>query len=206
MTALLTTIEQVSGAKAIAGLLDILLPDARTILDMTFGKGQFWKPRAHPVPVSVTGLDLDPSRARDVRGDFRALPFANGSFDVCVFDPPYLWDVSKKRPGIMGSRFGSFETAGDARASIEAGSREAWRVARLGIIVKVQDYIHASRSWWLSRWVQDVMPVEPYDFLHLTGSRKLNDPKWKRQLSVRRRHATFWVWRMDGNVHRARRS
>ena len=143
---------------------------------------------------------------RDVCGDFRALPLADDSFDVTVFDPPYLWDVSRKRPGVMGSWFGSYRSAEEARDAIERGAREAWRVCRLGVIVKVQDHIHASRPWWLSRWVQDVMPVEPYDFLILEQPRsKLRDPKWTRQLSVRRRHTTFWVWRKDGQLHRARR-
>jgi len=205
MNAQLSTVEQVTNAKAVAGLLGLLLPDARTVLDMTYGRGRFWSTK-HPVPVTVTGLDLDPARARDVVGDFRALDFPDGSFDVCVFDPPYQWDMGKRKPSIMGGRFGTYGSAEEARASIEAGSREAWRVARLGVIVKVQDYVHANRCWWLSRWVQDAMPCEPYDFLHLARARKLNDPKWKRQLSVRRRHATFWVWRKDGNVHRARRS
>ena len=200
----LSTVEQFTNAEAVAGLLARVLPDARPVLDMTYGRGRGWSPKV-PTPVTVTGLDLDPARARDVVGDSRSLDFADGSFDVCVFDPPYQWDMGKRKPSIMGGRFGTYGSAEEARASIEAGSREAWRVARLGVIVKVQDYVHASRSWWLSRWVQDAMPCAPYDFLPLARTRTLNDPKWQRQLSIRRRHATFWVWRKDGKVHRARR-
>jgi hypothetical protein len=204
VTVELSSVEQMTNAEAFAALLGLLFPDAQTALNMTSGRGRFWSPNC-PVPVTVTGLDRAPLRARDVCGDIRSLPFADGSFDVCIVDPPYQWDMGKVKPSVMGGRFGTYRSATEARDSIEQGSREAWRVARLGIVVKVQDYVHASRSWWLSRWVQDVIPAEPYDFLHLTRGRKMNDPKWKRQLSIRRRHATFWVWRKDGAVHRARR-
>ena len=79
-------------------------------------------------------------------------------------------------------------------------------MARLGLIVKVQDYIHGARPIWMSDWVKDALPVEPYDVLHLRRPAKIVDPKWTRQLSVWRNHATFWVYRKDGVEHRARRA
>ena len=78
-------------------------------------------------------------------------------------------------------------------------------MARLGLIVKCQDYINASRPVWMSDWVKAAVPVEPYDFLILRRTHKIIDPKWTRQLSVWRNHATFWIFRKDGNEHRPRR-
>jgi hypothetical protein len=197
----LYTVLDGTSTEAITGLLDVCFPDATTALDVTYGNGSFWDGTTH---AHVTGLDINPDRAPDVVGDFRALPFADGSFDVCVFDPPYHTDMGRGKASVMGSRFGTFATLPELKEAVEQGCREAWRVARLGVIVKVQDYIHASRAVWMSRWVQDALPVEPYDFLHLTRRHKIVDPKWREQLSVYRNHTTFWVYRKDSNVHRRR--
>jgi hypothetical protein len=70
----------------------------------------------------------------------------------------------------------------------------------------VQDHVHSQRVAWLSRWVWDALPVEPFDSVILARRQKITDPKWTRQLSVWRNHATFWIYRKDGAVHRARRA
>ena len=150
-------------------------------------------------------MDLDPRRAPHVVGDFRAMPFADDAFDVVTFDPPFHTDMGRGKASVMGARFATFGTLAELRAAVEQGCREAWRVGRLGAIVKVQDYIHESQAVWMSRWVQDAFPVEPFDVLHLRRPHKLVDPKWRDRLSVYRNHATFWVYRTDGPVHRRRR-
>ena len=192
-----------TSARAVARLLEVLFPDARTVLDTTYGSGRFWDGSA---PVEVTGMDLNPSRAPHIVGDFRALPFADGAFDVAIFDPPYHSDMGRGQASVMGSRFGTFGTIAELRAAVEAGCRECWRVARLGVLVKCQDYIHASRPVWMSDWVKSAMPVEPYDFLILRRPHKITDPKWTRQLSVWRNHATFWAFRRDGVERRTRQA
>ncbi len=134
------------------------------------------------------------------------MPFTDGAFDVAIFDPPFHTDMGRGTASVMGARFTTFGTLAELRAAVEHGCREAWRVGRLGAIVKCQDYIHESRAVRMSRWVQDAMPVEPFDALHLRRRHKLVDLKWWDQLSVWRNHATFWVYRTDGPVHRRRRS
>jgi hypothetical protein len=205
MTGRLYSVTTGTNAQAIADILRVLFPDARTVLDPTYGSGRLWSSK-YPVPVELTGLDLDPERARDVVGDFRALDFEDNSFDVVTPDPPYQWDMGRGKPSVMGSRFGNYRSEAEARASIQQCVRESWRVSRLGIIVKVQDHIHGQRAHWLSRWVWDALPVEPYDAVHLARRQKITDPKWTRQLSVWRNHATFWIYRKDGAIHRARRA
>jgi hypothetical protein len=203
MTGRLYSVSHGTNAQVVADILRVSFPDARTLVDTTYGKGQFYSPE-YPIHPTVMGLDLDPSRARDGVGDFRALDFPDGSFDVAIFDPPYIWDTGKTKPSIIGSRFGSFASEAEANASIEAGAREAWRVARLGVVIKVMDQIHNQRAFWLSRWVWDALPVEPYDQVIRVEPRKIRP--WKRQLSVWRNHTTFWIYRKDGAVHRARRA
>jgi hypothetical protein len=53
------------------------------ILDATLNAGRFWVGSTRP----VTGMDIDPRYEPDVVGDNRDMPFADGSFDVVVFDP-----------------------------------------------------------------------------------------------------------------------
>jgi hypothetical protein len=196
----LYTVTAAPSAVVVARMLAVLYPDARTVLDMTYGSGKFWDGSAR---VAVTGLDLDPARAPNVVGDFRALPFADRSFDVAIFDPPYHTDMGRGKSSIMGARFGTFATLPELEAAVRQGCAEAWRVARLGVIVKCQDYIHASRPVWMSDWVRSALG-EPYDFAMQVRPHKITDPKWSRQLSAWRNHATYWAFRKDGNVHRSR--
>ncbi len=198
----LYTAQTQTNADATAGLLRVLFPDAGTVLDATYGKGMFWNGKAD---VTVTGIDLNPARARDVCADFTRLPFADAAFDVTIFDPPYQWDMGQKG-SIIGKLFGTYRSEAHARETVQMGAQEAWRVSRLGIIVKVQNYIHASRLVHMTRWVEDAIPTPLYDELHLVNPRKLIAPKWKDQLSVYRNHSTFMVFRHDGPVHKRRAS
>lgn len=200
----LYTVEDITSADAIGRLLGLLLPDATTVLDTTYGSGSFWR-RSH-ADVQVTGMDINPSRAKHVCGDFTRLPFRDNAFDVVIFDPPYHTDVGRQKASVTHDRFGSFATLADLKRGVHLGTAEAWRVARLGVIVKVQDYIHASRAVWMSLWVIGAIPVEPFDVLYARRvSGKIMASNWKDQLSVYRNHATYWVYRKDGPMHRRRR-
>lgn len=200
----LARIERGTSANMVTRLLAVLLPDARTVLDSTFGSGKFWDGSA---TVSVVGMDLNPARARDVCADFTRLPFLDDAVDVVLFDPPYLSNTSKARTSLIGERFGSYRTEAESRLAIQAGAREAWRVARIGVIVKVMEQIHGSRLVRMSRWVEDAVPAELFDLVYLESPAKVEDPKWTKHgppLSVRSTATTFLVWRKDGPTHRRR--
>lgn len=198
----LSTVMGITSAQMVSRLLAVLFPDAQTALDTTFGSGKFWDGSAR---VRVTGMDINPQRAPDIVGDFTRLPFKDGAFDVVIFDPPYHTDVGRGKVSVMGARFGHYATIPELKEAVELGVRESWRVARLGLIVKVQDYIHGQKAVWMSDWVkQALLPIEPFDFAMTLQPRKLNDPKWKNQYSVRRNHAVYWVFRKDGDKHVAR--
>ena len=199
----LYSVEHGSSAQVVAKLLRVLFPDARTVCDLTYGNGAFW--RGADTGLDVTGIDRDPARARDVCADFTRLPFAAGAFDVCIFDPPYLADVSRSNPGLMGRRFGSYRTVEDVKAAVQAGCREAWRVSGLGVIVKVQNHTHGQRSVRMTRWVEDVFPHDAYGQVELARPHKLRDPKWGEQLSVYSNSATFLAYRHGSQLHVRRR-
>lgn len=204
MTDTLYTVETGTSAQAVAKLLRVLLPDARTVCDLTWGSGSFW--RGSDADVAVTGIDINPDRARDICADFTNLHMvADGAYDVAVFDPPYLANVSKSNPGLMGRRFGSYDSVDDVRAAVQAGCREAWRVSRIGCIVKVANHTHGSRSVRMTRWVEDVFPHDAYGQVELARPHKLLDPKWGEQLSVYSNSATFLVYRHGDQRHIRRR-
>lgn len=200
----LYTVETGSSAQVVAKLLRVLFPDARTILDATYSQGKFWGTEtAH---LRVIGTDLDPKGAKDARADFRHLPFLSASVDVVVLDPPFLWDEGKKNRSIMGKRFSTYRSEQHAIETVQGGAREAWRVARLGAIVKCQDFCHASKKVWMSQWLREAVPVEPYDAVHLVGRSKVIDPKWTgSQLTAWSNSTSFWAWRKDGPIHKRRR-
>lgn len=142
--------------------------------------------------IRLIGGDISPNRARDLVLNYENLPFADQSIDVVVFDPPFQPQTVN---GLIGERFTKIAGGIDAvQRSVVVGCHEAYRVARLGVIVKVQDYIHNHRPVWMSRWVWDALG-DPYDFVTLRVAAKLTASNWSRQLSVRRNHSTFWVYR-----------
>lgn len=63
----------------------------------------------------------------DVIADFRALPFADNTFSVVVFDPPHLERVGEA--AWMGKKYGRLNKA-TWRADLRAGFAEAFRVLR----------------------------------------------------------------------------
>lgn len=198
MSGRLHSIEYGSNADVTAKMLRVLFPDAETVLDMTYGSGNFW---TDAPPWRVTGIDLNPERARDVCADYTRLPFRDGAFDVCIFDPPYLSGCSKNGTARMGDRFSFFESDQALYESVTRGASEAWRVGRLGAIVKVQNYSHSGKTMRMTRWVEAMIPEEVYGEVHLASVAKIAPLSWTRQLSVWSIHTTFLAFRHGSQQH-----
>ncbi len=56
------------------------------ICDVTSNRGYMWQGTGY----TPLRCDIDPDQHPDIVADCRALPFAAGSFDVIVFDPPHV--------------------------------------------------------------------------------------------------------------------
>jgi hypothetical protein len=199
---------RISPAQAIAHIFEVCfpdVPDAGLVLDASYGKGRWWSPK-YPVPVTVIGLDKNPRRAKDVVGDFAALPFKDASIEVGLGDPPFLSDGGRR--SIMRAQYTADLRLVESEASIARLCRELWRVSRLGIVVKVQDHIHDSRLIRMSDWVRAAVPMAQYDELLVPDEQdKVIDPKWKQpQLSFYRDHSVYLIFRKDGPVHKRRRA
>jgi SAM-dependent methyltransferase len=111
-----------------------------TVLDPCCGSRMFWfnrqDPRAvfgdiraenHQLPDisskgGVRNLIIDP----DIMMDFRAMPFANCTFSLVVFDPPHL--VKAGKSGWLAKKYGKLGR--DWRSDIQAGFLECFRVLK----------------------------------------------------------------------------
>ena len=97
------------------------------VLDATAGPRGIWFNKNHP---SAVFIDVRKEVRPTVVADDKALPFRSGVFNCVVFDPPHdSHNPSSK--SLMGKRYGKF-TAQQIRALISLGSREFYRVLRIG--------------------------------------------------------------------------
>ncbi|EAN4073496.1 class I SAM-dependent methyltransferase [Salmonella enterica] len=109
--------------------------ESQSILDMCCGSRMFWlnkrDERAVFADIRAEEHILCDGRrlviSPDLIADFRALPFADSSFPVVVFDPPHLERVGQT--AWMGKKYGRLNKK-TWRTDIRAGFKEAFRVLR----------------------------------------------------------------------------
>jgi ubiquinone/menaquinone biosynthesis C-methylase UbiE len=110
---------------------------ALSILDACCGGRMFWHDKAEPGVVFMD-IRVEPDQVLsngqtfgvhpDVVGDFRAMPFADDTFRMVVFDPPHLTNLG--RDSYMALKYGRlFNTWRD---DIAAGFAECFRVLTPG--------------------------------------------------------------------------
>lgn len=116
-----------------------------TTWDCTYGLGKFWDLWK---PDILYGTDLHPDKGADTI-DYAAAPFADESWDVVVFDPPYKLNGTPDMPD-LDSRFGTNRRVlwKDRIRDINSGLVEACRIARERVLFKCQDQVHASQKVW----------------------------------------------------------
>lgn len=131
------------------------LSDDLSVLDVTYGEGAFWTKYRPPL---LTGVDLNP--AKSLTGepvDFRSLPYADRSFDVVVFDPPYKLNGTPSLDGFDGAYGVEVATRWQDRMQLIAdGAAECARVARKHLLVKCQDQVVSGKMRWQTDVVTDI--------------------------------------------------
>ena len=146
--------------------------DVVSVMDVTWGKGGWWKD--HWKPDIRHDVELDGV-------DYRKLPEENGSIDVIAFDPPYVAKGGRETSGIkeFDTAYGMKDAPRTPREMEEmnaAGLRECARVlAPRGILlVKCCNYVSSGRKVWGERFMWNVGLAEGLELLdkveHLTGS------------------------------------
>lgn len=170
-----------------------------SVLDVTYGRGKFWSDY-RPADLRTHDIAIDGV-------DFRALPEADASIDVVVFDPPYIAQGgrdSSTQPDFL-DRYGLYEvprTHDELRELIAAGIGEAVRVLvpKGRLLVKCMDYINGGRyrqgRHEVVEAAQEAGLVQVDEFVHYSGSGP--QPKRLRQVHSRRVHSFLCVFRKPG--------
>lgn len=186
-------------AEATRRWLELAFRDAHTALDLTYAHGGFWK-QPHPPGLTVTTSNIDPASGADLHLDFTATGLPDDAYDLVVYDPPHLADLGAD--SIMGRRFGTVKGTPGLELLITAGVREAWRVARVGILVKLADHSHGSEFLQLCRWVYDELGADLYYGAH-TYRAPLRDGRRKVQRVPDNNGADWLIFRKDSGKHRS---
>ena len=114
------------------------------VLDACCGGRMFWFDREHPNVVfmdirsEVVKCDRGPGSAGhsdlvvapDVIANFTAMPFADDSFDLVVFDPPHIRGTEARASSIIGGKYGVLFPGWEQ--VLAEGFSECFRVLRAG--------------------------------------------------------------------------
>jgi ParB-like chromosome segregation protein Spo0J len=168
------------------------------ILDATVGRGTFWVGSSRP----VIRMDIDPRYRPDVVGDNTAMPFADRSFDVVVYDPPHVPNQGKDKSKDFTTRFGLGGKSAAANGCNFSHQyppflAEAYRVLRAeGILLcKIADYVHNHRTQWAFFELKTAAEAAGFlacDYIIKERPATIEDPKWKEAHHARKRHC-FWL-------------
>lgn len=109
----------------------------KPVLDACCGSRMFWFDRRHPDVVFMDQrneshtlcdgrtLEIKP----DVVGDFREMPFSDGTFRLVVFDPPHL--IHAGESSWLAKKYGKLDRE-NWREDLKAGFGECFRVLEPG--------------------------------------------------------------------------
>lgn len=175
-------------------------PEAK-VLDVTANERRMWRGVNWP---SVTYADIDPAMKPDIVADFRALPVADNSFDVLVFDPPHLPSAAASKES--DQRFAGNYGLGHAPKADNISSyfppflAEATRVLKPEgmIFAKLKDFVHNhAYQWTLTDFVAAVRMQPGLTACDLIVKRdpsagSMKSSKWQKAHHARNAHC-WWV-------------
>jgi hypothetical protein len=171
------------------------LPDP--VIDVTYGKGRFWKLYR---PDGLVTNDLDPISDSLYHCDFTAMPLDSKSFATVVFDPPYKLNgtASQGGPATSDDDYGvggDYRTPDERHDLMYRGMTEAARLAREFVIVKCMDQVVSGDIKWQTDMMTDhgkTISLNKIDTLHVYGYRA--QPKGRRQVHAHRDYSTALVF------------
>lgn len=186
-----------TNADLIADVARLYFSEVETVLDVTYGRGAWWRKYHPPILLAHDLYNLDGV-------DFRNLPEAADAVEVIAFDPPYVSMGGRETSTLpdMTDRYGMLNaprTPSDLRFYIREGLEECARVSSHLILVKCQDYISSGRYQPATHWLLEdagKLGLEILDrFEHITRPRP--QPPGRRQVHARRNLSTLFVLEVD---------
>ena len=175
--------------------------EPKRILDATVNGGRFWKGSTRP----VIGMDITPSHHPSILGNNMAMPFADGVFDVIVYDPPHIPNQGKDKLKDFNSRFGLGERSPKERGYsfgylYPAFVIEAHRtlIAEGILLCKIADYIHGHQYQWAHVELIQAATAAGFracDCIIKIRKGPIIDPRWKVAHHSRRQHCYWLVFR-----------
>lgn len=206
-----TTVTFGSNDQLIAEVASLYLADGDVLADVTYSSGRFWK-KVDLSRYQFLASDLmPPAGSSAIAADFRALPYAAGSVDALVFDPPYIHSPGK---GMLNTRYNGLATTdmityAEIIGLYRDGMTEAARVLRDGgqMWVKCKDTLASERQRWshitvyelaqeLGLYARDLFLLVPPAPSSITTGR------WARQIHARKVHSYLWIFETGGYKRR----
>ncbi len=161
---------------AIEMILKLHFPHATTAVDVTWGKGVFWKGIDQ---VFVTGCDIERGRANPVIADCVRLPFKVDSFDIGVIDLPFMHDTKPRSGTNLHKDYRGIGRSDEFVRLTVLGARELARVVRFGYIIKCKNQVERGSYRHIEAALVSCLG-QPLDVLEFLPDVILqNDPKWK---------------------------
>lgn len=167
-------------------------------LDPTYGIGTFWKLWKPDLLVACDGNPKKSPYGEAV--DFRDLPWDDGAFHACVYDPPYKLNGTPD-PDVDGIYGTDVPTRWQDRiALMKEGMVECARVVDKGgiLLVKCQDMVSSGAV----RWQTDIMArmakkagVKKIDRFDMTGTTREQPMEGRNQKHAHGRPSTLLVFR-----------
>ncbi|RKY15439.1 MAG: hypothetical protein DRQ55_19555, partial [Planctomycetota bacterium] len=131
--------------------------------------------------------------------DFRDMPYSNGMFPSCLYDPPYRFagTPTDTEEGGHDDLYGTdvYRTKSEQLALIIDGARECARVTDQFLIVKCQDQVVAGSTFFQTMAVNEHLERVGWvlkDRLHLLSYRP--QPAGRSQKNARNNFSTFLVF------------
>jgi hypothetical protein len=187
---------QANNSTLIAEVAKLYLPDGARVADVTWGHGVFWRRFNGSRRFTLIGSDLRP--LGNLVADFRQLPYADGSMDVIVLDPPYMHYGHYINDCKYGNSVNGNLRHPEVMALYRAGMREAQRVLRRGgtLWIKCKDENDHKQNWAhiTIHQIGQELGFQAID-LFVLASRPAPTRRWLRQHHALKTHSYLWVFR-----------
>jgi hypothetical protein len=180
-------------------ILRLYVPPGSRVLDMTYGRGAFWKGVEREDYRVVT---MDNALPAALLADFTSLPIKSSSLDAFVLDPPYAngGGAHKTSSGIDKTyNLPTGNNVSRVRGLYVNAIVEGTRALRPGgvAIIKCQDQIESGKQWLVHVNVLNSLRLRSYIIEDIFVLVRPSTPMMRHayQLHARKNHSYFIVAR-----------